>query len=808
MFFKNLKYILRSFKKDKFFVSINLLGMMAGILVTLLTGYYVYYKFSYDEFVKDHDRIYRIDYILTEQGNVNRFSKCSESLANLMQEEVPGIKDIITVMKFPLTLELDCEGQQIDIEKGILVTPNFLDYYNITYISGRSDTSVVESINLLISESFAKKHFGANDPIGKELKFAANNQTRFIISAVIKDLPSNSHIKADVISFDPSVKQIANDEDDYAPENLALFYKNIFLVLDENTDILDVVSKYPVIKAEYMQEYLDGQKIDLELTASNIKDTHYVEGIKIYFNAFPTENIRSIYYFLLLSILVIIVSIINFVNLSLARYIERTREIGVKRTFGAQATGIFNSFFLESTLQILFSFLLAYIAFQLLLPKFSEFMGISLINVSFNNTVYLYLVASLIFVIFISSLIPAAVSASRIPADIFRRNNQAGSYKGRTVFLIQVALTVAIIIITLVMTLQVHFINKADMGYDVSNTIAYEYHNWGDGQPQSSEICERLLRSAHINDVTVSTKLLGQDIYSGYINLKFQGDTHQIEALIYSIDSNYLPFMDLDLLAGENFRSELFPDSTHVIVNETFIRGIMSPQEAIGATIHPPESNVWSVKYESEIIGVVSDFHFQSMHNRITPMLLTNRRSAPNYFHIRYTEKNFTEVLAHADKIFDELSGTNIFSAKRYFPAEELLNQYEVELHLKQITLWLSLLSIFLTIFGLFSITAYNVKRDLKSLCIRKVFGAKMNDLFRYMIRFYGKALILANLIAIAISWYICTKWLERFAYRIELSIWLFIPGVIISIVILVIAISYHVVSVNRTDPAKVLQYE
>lgn len=804
----DLKLIFRSFRKDKLFFGINLLGMAAGILVTLLTGYYVYYKLSYDKFIKDHDQVYRIDYIFSSSTNHQRYSKCSESLAYLMQEKVPGIKEVLCLLKGPLTLQLECDEQQIDLDKNILVNHQFLDYYKIDIIDSYKNKDELNSSDLLITESFARKYFGSEDPLGKELRFSKNNQVRFTISGIIRDLPANSHIVADVISFHSEKNQVVNDTDYYSAENLALFYKNIFLVLEENTSIDDILTAYKKIKKDYMQDYLDENGYDLELTAVNISDIHYCTDIDHNFNTFPTENLKSVYYFLVLSILVILVSIINFINLSLARYKERHKEIGIKRTLGDQPGSIFSTFFIESTIQVLLSLAIGFIAFKIILSDFAQFMGISLQNVVFSNEIYLLLTVFLFLVVVFSSLLPALSTARKKPVDILRSRSNYGSYKGRPIFFVQVILTYVILTLMLIMILQMNYINKKEKGYDIDDVIAYEFSNWGPDQPESFEICQRLKKSAYIEEVAVTTRLPGQDLPAHSLTLEFKGNSHRVDFSYFNIDTNYIPFMGINLLAGENYHNEFIPDTTNIIVNEAFINGITTPDSALDAIAYfSPELMAYK-KYEVKILGVTDNFHVQTLHNQIGPVVLYNSRSAPNYFLIRYSKENFKEVVEYSDKVFDQLSGASIFSSTKHFPAEELLQKYEAELHLQQITLWLSLLSIFLTIFGLFSITAYNVKKDLKSLCIRKIFGAGLTDLFKYMIRLYAVALITANIIAVFLAWYIGNKWLERFAYRIELSFWIFIPGIFVSFLILFISVSYHVFSLDKTDPADVLQYE
>jgi len=805
VFFKNLRYIFRSFRKDKFFVFINLFGMSAGILVTLLTGFYAFYKVSYDKFVKDHDRIYRLEYTNINTGNETPLSWCSQSLAEVMKEEVPGIKDIMTILKTPLTLKLECDGIGMDLDSVILASRNFLDHYNIKFIRGTKESALQESRSLILTRSLAQKFFGDEDPLGRELKFINQTQSRFRITGIIEDLPPNSHIKATAISLDQSQSSDAELKENYDPENLTLAFKYIYLILEENSNIDRILDYFPILKEKYLNTFLEEKGYDLKLTATKLSDTHFKEELLF---DFPTENIRSIYYFLLTAIVVIIISIINFVNLSLARFAYRKTDVGIRKTLGAGNKHIFWLYMLESFLSIIISFAIAFIIFLLLLPIFSDLMNITLNGMSFPNYTYFLVFAFMIVTGIFSGLYPASVNSLKNPLKILKDKTVTGTHKGIITFIVQMILSIVIIITTLVIFLQMKYVNNFDTGCSLENVIAYEFHNYGPGSTSSKDICEMLKRSAYIDDVAVSTKLPGQEMIPVSINIKTDENIDQISTSYYNIDENYIPFMGIEILYGNNFSKELAPDSNNVIVNESFIKGIIEPGDAVGTVVFFPGRDESEVKFETKIIGVVRDFHFQTLHNKIGPLLLINTASSPNFFHIKYNKQNFREVLDFSRNVFDELGTNNIFAAIKHFPEEELLQQYESEKNLSQITIWLAVLSIFLNISGLFAITAYLVRNNLKMLCIRKVFGAERSDLFKLLIKHYRNVLIISNAAALPLAWYICSLWLQRFAYHISLSFWLFLSGMIISVLILVIALIYHVIMVDKTDPAVILQYE
>ena len=803
MFLKNLKFFLRSFRKDKTFVTINLFGMTAGILVALLTGFYAFYQFSYDKFVQNHENIYRIEFITNYLGNVNRQAKCSQNLANVLKSEVPGIKDIMAIMP-GFSIQFDCDEKPFKLDNWIFTTRNFLNIHDIEFLSGTKDSGLTDSKSLLITESLASKYFADQDPIGKELVMKNANVTRFIITGVIKNLPPNSHIQTEAIGLDSSQWSDRKKENDYDPQNLFVSYKYIYLVLEDNTTIDQVLQYFPSIKEQHMASYLEENGIGLELTSTKIADTHFKQGL---FGDLPVENLNSIYYFLLVALIVIMISIINYINLSLARHTNRNIDIGIRKTIGATKSQIFRQYLSESFLFIIISFAMSFIIFLSVLPSFSDFVGIDLIGARFSYSGLLLLVPFFFLVAFLTGFYPALITAGKNPIQILHNKKANQKHTGKRVFIIiQIILSITFFIGTMMIFLQMQFVKNINKGYDLENVIAYEYYNYGPSMPSCDEICEKLRKSAYINDVAVSTKLPGQDIYTGLIDVELPDRTIRVETGNYNIDENYLPFMDIDLIYGRNFDKNIASDSAKVIVNEAFARNIGSPEDVIGVRVYYQKENEEAQKLDAEIIGVVSDYYLHTMHHKIAPLVLTNIDFAPNFFHIKYNSNNLKYITEHSQKTFDEMK--QVFAATKHFPEEELLRKYETEKHLSEMTVRLAILSILLSIMGVFGLTAFVVRNNMKMLSVRKVFGAEKRNLFRLMLLDYSSVIIISNIVAVPFAWFICTKWLERFVYHISLSVWLFISGIAMSLLIVFLAISYHILYVNKANPVEYLKDE
>lgn len=805
MFKSNLRLFIRNFHKDKTFAIINTFGLVIGILVTLLTSFYALYQLSYDRFVKDYKNIFRIEYVENQDGNRNHYAGCSESLANILKDEVPGVKDVMILSYVGFSHELYCEGKTIKLDNDLIVTPNYLDYFDVQFIQGSKDNFDSKS-SLLITESYAEKYFPDNDALGKELMYNPNNDHAYTICGIINDFPPNTHLKASAIELQSSYWKERENIDHYKASNLIESYDKVYLILEDNVAINQVLSYFPTLKKKYLSSYLKDNHLNLELKATNIAKTHFQQDLIL---AQPTQNINSIYFFLLIATIVIIVSIINFVNLSLARQTERNVDVGIRKTFGVTKWQIFTQHLSESFFFIIGCFVISLLLFYYLLPYFADYNGLILKNARFSSINFGFTISLFLAIAIIASLYPALVISNKDPISLFKGKEIKQKHTGRRIFLAaQIILSIIIFITTLVIFFQKRFIDSTDKGYNLENVIAYEYFNMI-GLVSSDEICEKLEKSSYIVETAVSTRLPGQDIEHLTVNVDLPEHQLKVETEFYHINEDYFPFMAIQLVAGRNYDREIASDLTKFIVNESFAKSFANPENAIGTRIYLTQSeNNSNIDLDGEIIGVVKDYYFQSMHQKISPLVLTISEHAPNYFHIKYDPQNLKYVLEHSNKIFDELASMTGFTAQKHFPEEELLRKYESEKNLSQITIWLSGLSILLAILGIFGLTAFLIKSNIKMLCIRKVLGADKQDLFNLMFKEYMSVLFVSNVIALPVAWYIGTKWLERFAYHISLPIWLFVCGIIMSLIIVLVAICYHVQKVSSTDPVVYLTDE
>jgi len=800
MFLKYITFFMRSFRKDKTFVSINLFGMIAGILVALLAGFYTFYQLSYDKFFNNYKNIYRLEYVITYQGATHHQVTSSASLANILKNEVPGIKDVTVALK-GMTIKLFSEDTPIVFDKWMIASPNILDFYSVEFVQGTKESVLENPKSMVLTKTMADRFFPNNDALGKELSFSTQNETRFIITGIIKDIPSNTHVPIEAFAPNGKDWNQFNAESDYKPDNLVSGYRYVYLTLEKNIEIQQVIDQFSWIKEKYLSNYLESNDIDLELKATNISKTHFKQNI-LY--DLPVQNLNSIYYFLFIALIVIIISIINYVNLSLARHSKRNVDIGIRRTVGATKSNIFWQYLSESGLFVLISSLIAIVIFLIIILDFTNFMGIDLEGAVFSHSGLFLLIPFFLLIAFFTGFYPAMVIAGKNPMKILYNREKSSKYFGKRIFiLVQIVLSITMFIGTVVIFLQMKFIEQKDKGYDVENVIAYEFYNYGSQTATNETVFELLKESAYINDVAYSTKLPGHDIPAGIVNVDLPAGATKISSGIFHIGPNYLPFMNIDLVRGRNFDIKIKSDSSKAIVNEAFVKMMNSDDDILNRRIQTKADQDYYNVLDVEIIGVVRDFHMQTMHQKIAPLIMLSLPSGPNFYHIKYNKGNIKAVTEHAQKVFDKLESP--LGWTKHFPEEALIQQYESEQNLSQMTIWLALLSIILAILGVFGLTAFVVRNSMKMLSLRKIFGADRGNLFKILFKEYALVLIISNMIALPLAWYISKIWLQRFVYRIPLYSWVFVSGALMSILIVFIAINYHVLKVHKSNPTDYL---
>ena len=800
MFRNYFKTAFRNLRRNKVYSFINIVGLSLGLACAMLIMLYVKDEVSYDRFHKNIGNIYRIDNkSVKPDGTVENENGYSGYFQGpKFAAGVPEIKAFIRYQQNNLDMKT---GTEIKTQEIFYTDSSFFSAFTFPLLSGNPATALKEPNSVVISEVMAKKQFGTVNAVGKTLLFKDRHGDKFdpyVVTAVAKKCPQNSTIKFDVLlPMQVTKEDMANNE------NWFNFFMNSFVVLTPGADIKAVEAK---MKNVY--------ESDAAATIKMIAEKYDIKNKAVYFlqpfldmhlnNKLGPDNglvggSNPVYSYILsgIAIFILLIACINFVNLTVARSIKRAKEIGIRKVVGGERKQLIIQFLGESFILCFIAFTLAIGIVQLLLPVFNNLSNKAL-SISYLFDVKLVAGYITLFVLtgLLAGFYPALVLSSYNPVQtLYSRFALAGkNYLQKSLVILQFALASFLIIATATIFFQFNFLTTQKLGYDDTNLIAVE--KWGLTRSEAYLFKDELMKSPNIVDVAPKN--------GGFwgTGAKVNGDK-QINFAYETVDEKYLSLLKIPVVQGRNFSPDYPSDSTHsVLVNESFVKeaGWKNP---IGQ-----EVNFWYNNNEKyTVIGVVKDYHFQSLTTKIGIQLFTMKPS--NGFgkaFIKIKPGTETASLQHIEKTFKKLFPITPYSYK--FVDQENVRAYESEEKWKQIMLFSAILTIFISCIGLFGLSVLAAEKRTKEIGIRKVLGASVQGVVTILSKDFLKLVIISLLVAIPLSWIAANKWLENYPYRISLSWWMFAGAGMLVVLIALVTVSFQAIKAAVANPAKSLRTE
>jgi len=793
MFRNYLKIALRNMKRHKTFSIINISGLVVGLTCFILIFLYVRYERSYDTFHENSDRIFRVT---TQDPGIDTWATTSAALAPMLMDEFPEVRAATRfnpVDRFLLTKE-----DKSFYERGLFADEYFFDVFSFQLIGGNKKRILDNPDSIVISQRIAMKFFGNENPVGKTLNCSLGDME---VVSVVENIPKNSHIQFDwLISF----KQIkASIERGKNPEFFwhgALNYYT-YCVLKNESAKENLESK---IAASMNKKYLDFGWEDMKYTyhLQPLKSIHLQSHLTWEFSVNNSDKL--ILLFSVIAVFILGIACINSMNLSSAYAAKRMKEIGIRKVVGSQRHQIFWQFTGESLLFSTLSFLFSVGLVYLLFPGFNRLIERSIdFGAITEGPFVLGIIAVLVVSGFLAGFYPAAVLSSFKPAHTLKGKTgvigRRGSFRNLLVML-QFSITIALIISSFVMFMQIRYIQEKPLGYDREHVVVMRMADPGI-RKNFAAFKNTLLQNTKVNDITTSERPPTR-ITNTWGGGKFKTDKGVIVEFptkLLWIDFNFLDFYRMDILQGRTFSKTYATDPVNaVIVNESFVRKL-NWSNPVGKRIQ-----IWN-KEEKEVVGVVKDFHFQSMHNEIEPILIFCQSNNYN-IQIRIRSENIPETLGHIRKTFESFRERYPFE---YSFLDDNFNQmYSSERKLGQMLVSFSGLAIFIACLGIFGLASFTAERRTKEIGIRKVLGASVPRIIFLLSEGFLKWVIIANLISWPVAYYAMHKWLQRFAYRIDLGIGIFILSGAAALCIALLTVSFQTIKAATANPVDSLRYE
>ena len=789
---------LRNIFRQKTFAFINITGLAIGLTCATLIMLWIQDELSFDRFHQNAENIYRIQ--VKETGGASSETRAGTPypLTPVLVQDFPELETTTRFYNYEKAL-IAVEDKRIYEDGVFLADGKFLDVFSFPLLAGNRATVLSQPNSIVLTESMAHKYFGNTDPMGKRIRF--ENRADFTVTGVLADVPSNSHFTFNMLASLSSLKDIT----DMNPDQWDMYfgiYTYTLLAKDVNTAELEKKI------GPALEKYAG--------TEPNMTKRVYLQpltGIHLYSHArgelAANNSPATLYIVATIGLLVLFVACINFMNLTTARSVRRAREVGMRKVLGANRAQLLRQYLGESIFVSLIAMFLAMLFSALFLPLFNGLTGKAL---TLTGTVSLPLWSALLFLTLVvgilSGIYPALVMTSFKPIDTLKKLKSTGRSGNGALFLrkalviIQFSIAIVLIAGALTVRQQLSFLQNANLGFDKELMLVVQMDDSALKRMETIKSSWQALPG--VQAVTASFKSpIGYNTMS--TTLLKDKETHQeIGIHMNTIDYDFCNTYDLTFLAGRNFSPDFPTDEQRaVIVNETLVKrlGFTQPQEAIGKVYR-----IGINRIDAEIIGVVRDFHINSLQTAIKPHLMLYWPEVFDVFSVKIQSDHLAATLASLEATWNELVPEFPFQYR--FLDEYINSLYLQEKQTRRLVTVFSGLTIFIACLGLLGLVSFSAEQRTKEVGVRKVLGARVAGLIGLLLKDFTGLVLFANIVAWPVAGYAMHKWLDNFAYRIDLTVWPFIWAGLAAMMIALFTISWQTIRTATANPVEALRYE
>ena len=804
------KIAFRNLAKYKFISFINLFGLTVGFTCCLLILTYILNELSYDRYNKNADNIYRITRTFYN-GNGDatlKLSTIAPPFGYYLPTDFPEIQKMTRLLNNGTT-PLKYEDKLINEPNVYFADENIFDVFTITVLKGNPATALKDPFSVMLTEETAKKYFGDEDPINKVLR--ANNQFDVKVTGIYKDFPSNAHLHPNMLVSFNTLKDSAV----YGEKNLQTNWGNnsffTYILLPKNYNIKNMEARFPA----FLDKHMAGQFRTVQPSKGTKLDLQKLTDIHLHshtdYEAEPNGDIKRVYIFSCIAFFILLIACINYMNLSTARAALRAREIGIRKVIGARKKELIIQFLSESLLLTWASILIAFFLLFLLLPWLNK---ISEQDLSVGILLKWQILVPLLFAPFIvgiiSGIYPALFMSSFQPVKtlkgLFKIRGSSISFR-KVLVVTQFAISIILIITTMIVFQQMRFMQQTSLGYDKEHLVTLPYYTQLDGQYESFR--NSLLQNSSIKEAGRSSRIPTGRLLDD-MSASAPGTDSMVpvkaEIRYVAADYDFIPTYGIHIVAGRNFSREYGTDTSGFVINEAAVKAIgwKSPEQAIGKNFKYGFIN-------GKIIGVMHDFHFESLHQEIKPMILIMPAAAQgqnfyNVLSVKIAGNNVPTALATLKNTWQKYLPD--FPYQYTFLDENFSKLYASEQKQETIFTAFACIAIFIACLGLLGLSAFTINQRIKEIGIRKVMGASISSIVTLLSKDFLKPVGIAAIVAFPVAWYFMDKWLRDFAYRISISWWIFIAAGILAALIALITISFLAIKAAMANPVKSLRTE
>ena len=797
------KIALRNLSRFKIYSFINVAGLGIGMACSILIILYVQDELNFDKFNKKHDRIFRVVEKRNNPDGSNSIVPLSCGLiGQTAEDQLPQVGEIVRILSRSATGRFTVQNGDKKFYSGnhIFTSHEFFNVFDFKFLEGDKSTALKDPNSVILTESAKEKYFGDEEALGKTLSIEGSGDVK--VTGIMKNPPHNSHLKFDLIfplKMLLSIEGWRNWINSWKSE-----WVTTYVLLRPGYNEKETQAAFKKIGEE---NFAGSEITSREVLLQRLDDIHFHSGEmeNDYLNANAGEE-SYVYILSIIAFFILLIACINFMNLSTAKSFYRAKEVGLRKVMGAFRTSLLKQFLGESLIISFISLFFSIAVLELLFPLFDSLTGKDIaINYIENWQFVLTIIGLAFFVGIISGSYPAFFLSKFQPANVLKgiRNTGKRGYSLKQILVIvQFVLSIIMIVSTIVVYQQLQFIRNKKLGFQKDNIIVVDI-NSGASRKSFREIKSEMLNYPSIRSVTTSSRVPGEWKNLPRVNVQAPGSDVIIQPYHITIDEDFINTYSLELIKGRNFSREMGNDSASIIINETAAK-LFGWDDPIGKVVRMPDEN-----FSAKVIGVVKDFHVESLHKKISPVILgylNNPYLRIDYYSIRTSNTDFGGVLKHLKEVHQKFDKVTPFE---YNFLDDRINDFYVnDQRMGELFGIAAMLSILIACLGLFALSSYMAEVRTKEIGIRKILGSSIAGIILLLSKDFIKWIVLATIIAFPVAYFLMNKWLADFAYRINIGPRAFFLSAAVALLIALSTVGYQAIKAATANPVESLRYE
>ena len=793
---------LRNFSHNRLYTSINIIGLAIGLTCFAFILLFILDELSYDKYNEAYKHIYRIESDITISDKHQQVAKSSFAIGPTFKKEFPEVEEFVRFRSVDNNF-LQYSDKQFYEDLLYYADSGVFKIFDYQFIYGSPSHALTRPNSIVLTQSLANKYFGTINPIGQVMNLG--NLIDCKVTAVVKDIPSNSHLKFEGLVSMVSYGQIIGEGMFHDLSTIHFWALRLFtyIKIKENSTIESIHEKFPAFHDKHIAD------ISKRLNGTYNLLTTRLDKIHLYTNLnwdLPTGNYKTIYVFAVIALIILLIACINYMNLATARSTHKAKEVGIRKVMGAHRIKLARLFILESVFLSMLSFIIAVMLVESLLPFINDLLDKNLtFRFSENPASFFILLFVTVFVGVIAGSYPALYLSSFKPVIVLKGVINTGKNSGRfrkSLIVFQFTISICMIVGTFIVTQQMNFIHARDLGFRKENVLVIRATDTN-FKKQAYSFKTELLSNPNIYNVSSSSLIPGGGNHLDVFLVEAEDKMDEQLISFVWVDYNFIDLMGMKIIKGRSFSKKNGTDMEQaVIINWKAAEIFGWNEDALGKKIHRRSYGI----EEYKVVGVIDDFNFNSLYEEVSPLIFFLEPSPQDMLSMRINSKNKAKTISYINDLWKKSNPSEPF---KYDCLEDILDEHYIsDSKLQKIIMYFALLSILISLLGLFGLSSFITEQFSKNIGVRKLLGASVTSIVYLLSVDFLKLILIAFIIATPIAWFAMERWLDHFAYRITINfVWFILTGLLV-LIFAQITVIIQTIKSALTNPIDVIKYE